>query len=146
MLKLYKLYKCPVDVKMHLVKTLVLPHLTYPTIPLHLACKTNMLKLQAVQNKALRFVYGVKWDDFITSKSLHLEHKYKMLPINQTLYWRARKLWEGIEADIAGNASMLDQILKLPQSTKEDRFFPSSYNAAMLQSEPPPLFARGRDD
>ena len=45
--------------RMNMIRTKVLVHLTYPAIPLHLASKTQMLKLQAVQNDAFKFVHKV---------------------------------------------------------------------------------------
>ena len=45
--------------RMNMIRAKVLVQLTYPAIPLHLASKTQMLKLQAVQNDALKFVHKV---------------------------------------------------------------------------------------
>ena len=84
--------------KVHVVKTLVFPHLTYPTIPLHTAPDAQMGKLQAVQNDSLRFAFNVAWYNFVSSEKLHNRFRYKFQPLNQVLHWRARKVWENIRA------------------------------------------------
>ena len=131
--------------KLQMVKTLVLPYLFYPPVPLHLASKTQMRKLQRVQNNSLRFAYGVKWDEYVSSKRLHNEYRPAARPVNQVLYWRARDIWEGIKNDISGNASMLEKILKveIDYSSRREKDlikFPSSYTRAMKRGEPPPYY------
>ena len=42
--------------KTRLYKTLVLPHLTYPAVPLNICSNTQYKKLQVVQNKAIRWI------------------------------------------------------------------------------------------
>ena len=82
--------------KMYLIKQLVLPHLMYPCVPLHLASKTRMCQLQSIQNKALKFAYGIVYSPDPpppTAESLH-KRKYPMLPVNQKLYWQAKALGE----------------------------------------------------
>ena len=43
----------------------------YPTIILPNTSRSQLQKLQTVQNKALRFVYNTHWEDFITNEQLH---------------------------------------------------------------------------
>ena len=45
----------PENKKIHRVKALMLPILDYPPIPMHTMSKTQISKLQKVQNRALRF-------------------------------------------------------------------------------------------
>ena len=52
--KLKRFKKLKEKTKIHLYKTLVRPVLEYPAIPNCICSKTNMYKLQAVQNKFLR--------------------------------------------------------------------------------------------
>ena len=130
--------------KVQLVKTLVLPHLFYPTVPLHLASRPQMRKLQVVQNLALRWAFGVKWYDKVNNRKLHTEYKPYFQPVNQVLYWRARALWDKIENGGAGDPDQLKEILEIPQTydyrRKELFQFPSSYRAAMKKPEPAPFY------
>ena len=75
--------------KLHLYKALILPLITYCPLALSLSARTNLLKLQRIQNRALRFVCGAKWHDFRTSLSLHEESAVS--PINITLHNRITK-------------------------------------------------------
>ena len=140
---LYRFSSMKSKFKIHLVKALVLPHLFYPAIPLHLASKNKMLKLQRVQSHALRWAHGIKWYEFKTNKEVH-EMKPIHLPVNQVLYWKARKIWEGIERGEAGDSKLLESLLKLEKdflnAWDRIRKFPSSYLAAMRRPEPAPLY------
>ena len=81
--------------KIKLYKSLVQSALTYPTVPLNASYKTGFIDLQRVQNRALRFITGTRWNDFRTSESLHQE--CNILPINQTIHKQAKKTWEHIK-------------------------------------------------
>ena len=83
--------------KLHLVKALVIPILTYPPIPTHTLSKAAISRLQKVQNSALRFVFGTKWDDFTTTASLH---EAASLPaLNVRLHQMAAQVWEQMESE-----------------------------------------------
>ena len=97
LLSLYRFSSMKTKLKLHLVKTLVLPHLYYQSMPLHLASRNQMRKLQVVQNQALHFAFSIKWYDFKTNKEIH-KMKPIHMPVNQVLYWRAKKIWEPIES------------------------------------------------
>ena len=75
--------------KLHLYKAFILPLLTYCPLALSLAAPSNVLKLQRIQNRALRFATGTRWYDFRTSLSLHEETN--IAPINYTHYLRIDK-------------------------------------------------------
>ena len=84
---LYKYRNMKTSTKMYLIKQLVLPHLMYPCVPLHLASKTKMCKLQSIQNKVLKFAYNIVYSSDTpppTAESLH-KREYPMLPVNQKL-------------------------------------------------------------
>ncbi|KAG0714335.1 hypothetical protein GWK47_001602 [Chionoecetes opilio] len=53
---LYRFRDLDAGLRLHLVKALFLPVLTYPPIPLHALSRTAISRLQRVQNAALRFV------------------------------------------------------------------------------------------
>ena len=82
-------------VKLHLLKALILPHLTYPPTPLYATAKSNIVKLQELVNRALRWVEGDRFPFNYTAKQLH--QKYKLSPLNIKLFERNQKLWENIE-------------------------------------------------
>ena len=75
--------------KLHLYKAFILPLLTYCPLALSLSAPTNLLKLQRIQNRAIRFALGTKWFDFRTSLSTHEEANIP--PINITLHNRTQK-------------------------------------------------------
>ena len=83
---LYRFRDSDTKTKLHLYKALVQPHLTYCPLALSLAAKTNLLKLQIIQNKALRLALNTQWYDFKTVKSLHEDAG--VMPINQILFNR----------------------------------------------------------
>ena len=71
MRSLYRFRSASTSTKRHLYQALVKPHLTYSPLALSLAAPTNRKKLQTIQNKALRWIHGVKWDDFVSNHDLH---------------------------------------------------------------------------
>ena len=68
---LYRFRNALPSTKRHLFLALVYPLLTYCPLALSLSAHTNRLKLQRIQNKALRFIHNTKWDDFKTNETLH---------------------------------------------------------------------------
>ena len=105
-----------------------------------------MGKLQGIQNKALRFAYGIRYSPDTpppTAEALH-NGKYPMLPINQKLYWQAKNLWDKIETGQAGNSEMYRTLINLT----EDRGYNSPYECfqsslnAIAGPVPEPLYTR----
>ena len=47
--------------KLHLYKALILPLITYPVVPLNIASKTQIKRLQGVQNKAIEWICNERW-------------------------------------------------------------------------------------
>ena len=59
------------DSKLRIYKSIIRPILTY-ACPIFINCaKTNFNKLQVFQNKLLRQVFNVRWDDFKSNDSIH---------------------------------------------------------------------------
>ena len=83
-------------VKLHLMKALVMPHLTYPPTPLFAASKTNIGKMQGLINRIIRWINGDRFPYSETAEQLH--HKYKLTPINIKLYEMNAKVWDNIGA------------------------------------------------
>ena len=91
---LYRFRSIDTKIKTHIIKTKILPILTYPPTPLHALSHTAISKLQKIQNAALRFALGVRWDDFRTNKSLHEEADIP--PLNTRLHELAFNVWEAM--------------------------------------------------
>ena len=77
--------------KAHLYKALILPMLEYPSIPNCIASPTNTLKMQRIQNKAIKFINRYS-EDQLTIEESHI--RYKLDPMNIRLHKRANKCWD----------------------------------------------------
>ena len=92
-----------------------------------------------MQNDCLRFIYKKKRSDRIPVEKLH-KAKYKMLPINQVLYWRARSTWNSIRDKNAADYQMSNRITRTAIGNENTRF-PSSYKRVHdFSEEPDPLY------
>ena len=131
--------------KMNIIRAKIIPLLLYPPIPLHLASVLHMGKLQAIQNKALNFVYGLdRTTDRTTAKQLHMR-KPQIDPINVVLHRRAKRIWEEIEEGKSADKTQFDLIKEMtitPNTTS--KLFPSSYLAAIHKDEPRPMYTSFR--
>ena len=83
--KLYRFKHAPSHIKLTLYKTLIRPLLEYPPIMTATASDTQTNKLQIIQNKALRFIYNIHWQDHVTNNSLH--HRSKLAPVKDRLVY-----------------------------------------------------------
>ena len=92
--KLKRFSNFPSNLKRTLYLTLVRSKLIYPPIPLHTASKTQLTRLQRVQNQATRFISGKTLIDRHTSEHLHTETN--LTPINIVLTQSAAKTWTHI--------------------------------------------------
>ena len=129
--------------KVHVIKTLVFPHLTYPCVPLHTATNSQLSPLQCVQNDAIRFAMGVRRLDYVSAKDLHERFRFKFQSLNQTLYWRAKKLWENISAGTAadpGQFALLKEELEPEPDENYHKYFPSSLDK-VNGPEPKPMYS-----
>ncbi len=66
----------PTKIKTHLVKTLTLPILDYPPIPIHALSKTQILKLQRVQNRAMRFATNQRYHYTLNTEKYTMQQKH----------------------------------------------------------------------
>lgn len=69
--ELYRFRSLPTHIKLHLVKVFIIPLLYYSPIPLLIISKTNMVKLQVIQNKSLRFAFNERYPFARNRKTLH---------------------------------------------------------------------------
>ena len=67
--------------KRHIVNAFISPLLSYCPLALSFAAPSSYIKLQKVQNRALRFIKSIKWDDFRTTSSIHEECSKEALNI-----------------------------------------------------------------
>ena len=77
-------------VKTTLIKTLLIPVITYPSIPTVMASKSQKKKMQVILNKALRFIHCNEEENLNTDE-LHL--KYNIAPLNIINYQKALNTW-----------------------------------------------------
>ena len=88
--KLYRFRSAPVKIKRHLYITLIRPLLEYPCLELNKTSRTNLIRLQRIQNIATRFILNVNLNDRIRSEELHA--RAKLDPINVRLAKLSRKM------------------------------------------------------
>ena len=97
LMRLYRFRKLSVRRKRHLYLSFIRPSLIYPATPLHAERKSNLKKLQVIQNRALKFI--LQPDTYhITAEELH--RRAKLEPLNQVLHTHASKTWSTIKMGI----------------------------------------------
>ena len=69
--RLYRFRSVPSKVKLYLYKALIRPLIEYPAVLLADSSEGQIKRLQVVQNKALRFVYDIRWPVTASNDSLH---------------------------------------------------------------------------
>ena len=145
--KLKRFTQLPARIKLRLYKSLILPILEYPPVPLHAASKSAILTLQIIQNRALRWVNSQDIiDERPTVERLH--RVYKMVSVNQRLYTLARRLWERLEEDQDPNLAPIRAIEDALQDgggrrgQREHRWWPRSRQRALGPIPPPFLVQR----
>ena len=87
--KLRRFSSAPTSIKRRLYLSIVRPILEYPSINIHSAHTTSILKLQKVQNSALRFITSFNYRDGKTLKTMHEEQRLE--PMNVRLHHLASK-------------------------------------------------------
>jgi hypothetical protein len=112
--------------KRTLYLALVQSKLLYPTAPLNIINKTQLSRLQKVQNSGIRFITNTSLIDHIRTETLH--DKVKIDSINLTLHKQAKKTWTTI-SNIFG-PQFLDQF-QLRDEKSYKITFPSSLRQAL---------------
>ncbi len=77
-----------------LVKTLLIPVMEYPSIPICMASKTQKRKIQTVLNKAVKFINYNEPEQLDTS-DLHIN--YNITPLNIFNHHKTQNTWESIK-------------------------------------------------
>ena len=133
--KLYRFRNLSQKTKKYLYTATVRSALLYPTIPLHTISKTQMSKLQRIQNQATRFITGNRRIDRIPSETLH--QQTNLDPINVHLHTLANNIWSKIQIN---NTTLFNNFpLQTDQFHKIKTYFPSSKKIA-LSDQPTPLY------
>jgi hypothetical protein len=124
-------------IKLKLYLSLVRPVLEYPPTPLCTMSKFQILKLQRVQNKAVRFILNSDWRDRETAESMHL--KLKLPPINQILHTRATNIWKKLFRHFPRDAWDLARPMPGEGQRREHMNFGRAIHIRH-QPMPPPLY------
>ena len=110
-------------IKRKLYVTMVRTQLLYPIVPLNSISATAKLKLQRVQNDALRFIDGTTRWDGIPSHRLHDRHNLE--PINAYLHRRSVKVWTDMRQK---NPDIYDRLRHRPgEPVSGHAWFPTTY-------------------
>ena len=131
--KLYRFRNLDMATKRRLYVARVRSILEYPAIPMHVGAKSNIIKYQRVQNKALRFITNTYYPETPTMESLH--RRCNLPPMNQVLHRRAQNVWNRIRY----RGDVLFNQLGQQQAGRNKRGFASSREAA-LEPDPPPIY------
>ena len=126
--KLKRFTGLPPKTKLNLFKSLVLPKLTYPAVPLNTASRSDLLSLQRVQSNALRWVHrnaegrvrGRRYSN------LELHQIYRMEPLNQRIHRLASRIWERLERDEDPNLARIHAAEDVLDGPQEHRYFKRS--------------------
>ncbi len=113
--------------KTTLVKTLLIPVIEYPPIPICSTSKTQKINMQKVLNIGIKFINN---NDTETGTIAGLHHKYNITPCNISLYNKACKIWENIRINEE------ETYCNLTQPTERiHHWFPGTSN--IIQAPPP---------
>ena len=93
--ELQRFRSLPSSIKLHLVKAFIRPIITYAPIPKITVSTTNMKKLQAIQNKGLRYAHNERYPYSRNTKTLH--EISNLEPINYTIYMQAQKVFNKVK-------------------------------------------------
>ena len=145
---LYRFRDIPARYKLQLYKTVVRPLLEYPAVPLHLASRAKMLRLQAVQNRAIMWITGHRFREEGRPSIRRLHKSLKLEPLNQRLHKLAIRTWEALAADEDPNYEEVDELANQPSRRRANvdprrSWWPSSLRV-VRQPMPRPIYS-GQD-
>ena len=80
--------------KIRLYKTLILPILTYPVIPLNICSKTQIDNIQRIQNTAIRWITNEHWP--VRCPIADRQRELKIEPIGERIQRLAKGTWDKI--------------------------------------------------
>ena len=132
--QLYRFRDLDPKLKLHLVKALVIPVLTYPPVPMHALSRRSISRLQKVQNAALRFAFATRWDEFVSMESLH--ERASIPALNIRLHQMAKKVWERMALEEWEHYTAIRELHELLPG-RNHAWFPRSLRA--LEENPNPI-------
>ena len=94
--KIKRFGNLPERLKSHLYKALIRPILEYPPVPLDTISKSQQLKLQRVQNRAVRWIANWVPPYRETLEETHM--RLGLEPLNVRIHRMSRKVWQRVEA------------------------------------------------
>ena len=121
--KLYRFRLLKKKLKVRLYKTLILPLLTYPVIPLNACSKTQIMKLQRIQNDAIRWICNERWPIRCPIETRHQELKIEKMRD------RIQRLAEGVWYKLDEEGDTFHTETLQIQTPHPHNWFPSSYDA-----------------
>ena len=136
MLELRKVRGLGRKAKLHLVKSIIIPTITYPSTVIASAAISNLSTLQAVVTKSLKFVFDIRYPIMKRTEALHRAANLKAL--NQIIHVRSSNMWENILQGRAADINITNNILST-EPIEYHRCFKSSMWIS-LKEEPPPLY------
>ena len=84
------------EAKTHLYKALIRPVLEYPAVPLDTLSKTQVLKLQRVQNSAIKWI--ANWTPPYTTTMVAEHERLNLETLNVRIHRMSRRTWQKVEA------------------------------------------------
>ena len=123
--KLWRFRYIKKNIKIRLYKTLILPLLIYPVVPLNTLSKTQLKRLQAVQHRAIIWMFNERWPIRCPLAQRHVDAKIETIPD------RLKRLAEGVWLKINDeNSDFFRQTLLIP-TDRPHTWFPSSYERTL---------------
>ena len=120
--KLYRFRYMKRKLKLRLYKTLILPLITQPAVPLNSLSRAQMHELQIAQNEGIRWIFN---DRYPVMRPLTVRHEQAKL---EYIAERIKRLAEGIWFKLTEeNSEFTRETLSIPTPT-EHTWFRSSYN------------------
>ncbi len=122
------------ELKATLIKTLLIPVIEYPPVPLCSISKTQKLKIQRIINQGLKFTNRNEAET-ITTEEQH--KKYNITPFNISIHKKACKIWETVRFS---EGNYYNELVR-PRD-KIHKWFPKT--TAIIEAQiPEPVYTRG---
>ena len=121
--KLYRFRLLKKKLKTRLYKTLVLPLLTYPVVPLNAISRSQTIKLQRIQNQAIRWICNERWPIICPTEARHQELKIEKM--DDRIRRLAEEVWHKLEEE---GGAFHTETLRI-QTPHPHNWYLSSYDA-----------------
>ena len=122
-------------VKTHLYKALIRPIYEYPIMPMCNIAASNQLKLQRIQNSAIKFIKSND-NEQLTIEEAH--KKYNIEAVNVRLFKRAQKMWDRFT--IAESELVERSMAENEQIDTKDHYWWKRLASGIDNQEPNPIY------